>query len=69
MATYKQIQDYVMGTHNRTVKTCWIAHCKELKGLRVKRAHNREGDARQVPCENEEMREAMFAAFHHFGML
>jgi len=69
MATYKQIQDYVKGTHNRTVKTCWIAHCKELKKLPVKRAPNRESDKRQVPCESEEMKQAIFNAFRHFGMI
>ena len=67
MATYIQIQKYVENDINKTPKTCWIAHCKELKGLPVERAPNRKSDDRQVPCDDKEMREAIFNAFRHFG--
>ena len=41
MATYKEIQDRVWEMHGWVPQTCWIAHCKELKGLPLGRAHNR----------------------------
>lgn len=69
MATYKEIADYVKKTAGWTVhKPCWIAHCKELNGLPVERAHNRQGAARMVPCPPEK-RPAIEAAFCHFGMM
>lgn len=68
MATYSQIQDWVKQRYGRVPKTCWIAHCKELAGLPVRRAPNRQTGDRMVPCENKGMREAIFAAFRHFGM-
>ena len=33
MPTYRDIQEDVKKLHGRTVKTCWIAHVKELNGL------------------------------------
>lgn len=66
MATYKQIQDWVQREHGFRPKTCWIAHCKELKGLSLRPAWNR-GSGRQVPCPQEKL-PAIFAAFRHFGM-
>lgn len=53
MATYKQIQDDVRSRHGRAVKTCWIAHVKELNGLNPRKAPNRISRARQVPCPVE----------------
>lgn len=32
MATYEQIQKWVRGKDGWGPQTCWIAHCKELKG-------------------------------------
>ena len=49
MATYKEIRALVRRKHGWVAQTCWIAHCKELKGLPLGRAHNRS-DARQNPC-------------------
>ena len=67
MATYKQIQALVRRKQGWMPKTCWIAHCKELKGLALGHAHNRDG-ARQEPCPDSK-RDAIYEAFHHFGML
>ncbi len=54
MATYAQIQEDIKKRHNRTVKTCWIAHVKELNGMPVRLAHNRSSEyVRQVPCPKE----------------
>ena len=47
----------------------WIAHCKELTDLPVKRAPNRIQDGRAVPCDDLDMRDAIFEAFKHFKML
>lgn len=68
MATYKQIAAYIKATEGWTVKTCWIAHCKELNGLAVRRAPNRQGAGRMVPCPPEK-RPTIEAAFRHFGMI
>jgi hypothetical protein len=51
MATYKEIQDYIKNKHHISVKTCWIAHVKEMKGLNVRKAHNRKSNnVRKYPC-------------------
>ncbi len=68
MATYRQLAEWVRSRYGWTPKTCWIAHCKELKDLPVRRAWNRRGNQRMVPCPPER-REAIFAAFRHFGMI
>ena len=68
MATYAQIQAWVKKEYGWKPKTCWIAHCKELKGLNPERAPNRLGSAREVPCP-ENKREPIFAAFRYFGMI
>lgn len=67
MATYRQIQERVRERHGWVPQTCWIANCKELKGLPLGRAHNRDG-ARQKPCPVEK-RPAIYEAFGHFGMI
>ncbi|MCY4053239.1 MAG: hypothetical protein OXE98_05090 [Hyphomicrobiales bacterium] len=67
MATYAKIQDWVKEECGRTPKTCWIAHCKELYGLPVNRAHNRAETMRKTPCP-EDKKPAIFAAFQHFKM-
>ncbi|MBC8492748.1 MAG: hypothetical protein H8D43_03100 [Chloroflexi bacterium] len=69
MATYKQIQDYVKERHGCTVKTCWIAHVKELNGLKLHRAPNREaGDKRKNPCPPSK-RLLIEEAMRHYGMI
>lgn len=68
MATYRQIQDLVKAEHGFSPKTCWIAHCKEQAGLRVRPAPNRIGKRREVPCPPAK-REPIMAAFRHFGMI
>ena len=67
MATYQQIQDWVKVKHGVVPKTCWIAHCKELAGLPVRAAPNRQGE-RSEPCPAAK-REPIMAAFRHFGMV
>jgi len=51
VATYKQIQDDIRQRHGRAVKTCWIAHVKELNGLPMRSAPNRQSPGKRVcPC-------------------
>ncbi len=54
--------------HGFEPKTCWIAHCKELFGLPVDRASNRQGDERVEPCPLEKQL-PIKQAFRYFGML
>ena len=69
MATYKQIQDYVRKRHGCTIKTCWIAHVKELNGLKLRTAPNRiSGDERKNPCPTDN-RPLIEEAMRHYGMI
>lgn len=67
--TYKEIQSYVHRVHGFVPETCWIAHVKEQLGLPLRRAPNRrEAHVRQKPCPAER-RDAIVAAFRHFGIV
>ena len=69
MATYKQIQNYIKYKYGYTVKTCWIAHVKEMSGLDVKVSPRRiDVNKRQVPCPEDKV-ESIKYAFRHFGMI
>ena len=69
MGIYKKIQHWILLNFGWMPKTCWIAHCKELAGIELRRkAWNRQGDERINPCPPEK-RKAIFAAFKHFGMM
>ena len=68
MVTYKQIQEWVRQQYGWTPKSCWIAHCKELRGLARRDAPNRRGAERRVPCPRHK-RDPIFSAFRHFMML
>ena len=51
MATYKQVQQEVKVRNGISVKTCWIAHVKELNGLAPRNAPNRHSATSRVhPC-------------------
>ena len=69
MDIYKEIQHYVKGKYGFTVKTCWIAHAKELCGLPVKISHRRIDPNRRVnPCPEEKL-PPIKDAFKHFKMI
>lgn len=69
MATYKQIQEDIKTREGRSVKTCWIAHVKELNGLKPRVAPNRKEIAeRQFPCPAE-VRPLIEASMRRFGMI
>ncbi len=69
MATYREIQQDIKKRHGRTVKTCWIAHVKELNGLRPRIAPNRLSNMRrEVPCPPE-VRPLIEASMRRLGLL
>ncbi len=69
MATYRQIQDDIRVRYGKTVKTCWIAHVKELTGQRPRVAHNRQSPARRVePCP-QRWQPIIEDSMRHLGML
>lgn len=69
MTTYRQIQEYVKQQYHCTVKTCWIAHIKELNGLEVRVAPNRiSKQVRKHPCPDDK-RVLIEKALKHFGVL
>jgi len=69
MATYRQIQDFVKSKYGHSVKTCWIAHVKDMCGLEPRIASNRQSESdRSNPCPPEKVNPIM-DAFRHFGMI
>lgn len=48
MPTYQAIQHYIKQTHGKTVKTCWIAHAKEL--LNLPKKPRQTAQPRVHPC-------------------
>jgi len=49
--TYKEIQHWVKENYGFTVKTCWIAHVKEICDLNPRKAANRlDPSKRANPC-------------------
>lgn len=62
MATYEQIRKYVKEEYNESVKTCWIAHVKEMNGIVDKNTN------RQNPCPNNKIK-FIENALQHFAMI
>lgn len=69
MARYQDVKDYAEMISGKSVKICWIAHVKELNGLRPRRAHNRfPGKKRSNPCPPQ-MKPLIEKAMRHFGWI
>jgi len=69
MATYKQIQDDIRSKHGKTVQNCWIAHVKELNGLKPRPSPNRHSLLNRVkPCPDE-FRPLIEASMRRFNMI
>lgn len=68
MLTHTDIQNYVRRPYGFVPKTCWIAHIRVMNGLPTRRAWNRAGRGRLVPCAPER-RDAIEQAFRHFGLI
>jgi hypothetical protein len=69
MATYKDIQAYIKEQNGYVAKTCWIAHMKEVHGLKPRVSARRiSPDKRVHPCPEKKQADVL-AAFKHFGMV
>ncbi len=66
-ATYLDIEKYIRQKYHRTVKSCWIAHAKEIYGLPVSKSPRRQGK-RMVPCPDSKL-PWIKEAFKHFEMI
>jgi hypothetical protein len=69
MATYRQIQDYVKRQDGFVPKSCWIAHVKEMLGLKPRVSPRRyDSKVRQVSCPPDRVKPIQ-EALRHFGMI
>ena len=69
MTTYRAIQEDIRQKHGRSVKTCWIAHVKELNGLTQRIAPNRLSPVvRKYPCPDD-MRPLIEESMRRLGLL
>ena len=69
MGTYNEIAFWVKIHYGVTVHPCHIAHAKELSGLPVQVANNRQSpDHRQEPCPPDYL-PLIQAAFYYYGMI
>jgi hypothetical protein len=69
MTTYKDIQRYVKSNFGYVPKSCWIAHMKEVCGLKPRKAYNRyDSGQRTNPCPKNKQQD-IIDAFKHFGMI
>ena len=68
MATYKEIKNYVLSEYGISIETCWIAHMKEMCGIKVIVAPNRKNvTKRKKPCPKDK-EEYIRNAFRFFKM-
>ncbi len=69
MATYEELLEDIRKRHRCTVKTCWIAHVKELNGLNPRKAPNRISQIdRKHPCPAN-IRPIIEDSMRRFGMI
>ncbi len=69
MATYNEIQEYVLKKYGYKPKNCWIAHMKEMCGLNPRMSNNRHNpNSRVCPCPFDK-RADLREAFRHFNMI
>ncbi|ELH3008451.1 hypothetical protein NX014_21385 [Vibrio vulnificus] len=67
--TYKKVQEYVKEQYGFSVKNCWIAHVKELNGVSMNNAPNRQSpNARKYPCPDDKV-EVLENAMKKFGLI
>jgi hypothetical protein len=69
VATYREIQADIKKRNGIAVKTCWIAHVKELNGLKPRVAPNRRSASRrEYPCPPD-LRPVIEGAMKRLGIL
>ncbi|ENK1960095.1 hypothetical protein [Vibrio cholerae] len=67
--TYKKVQEYVKEQYGFSVKSCWIAHVKELNGVSINNAPNRQSPkARKYPCPADKVK-VLESAMKKFGLI
>ena len=65
--TYKDIKNFVEKKYGKKIKSVWIAHAKEIYGIPIKKASNRQGE-RRWPCPKKNL-PLIKDAFEHFEMI
>ena len=69
MSSYREIQQDIRIRHGLTVKTCWIAHVRELNGLNPQVAANRVSSLKvNNPCP-EHLRPLIEESMRRLGVL
>jgi len=68
MGIYERVQKDVKRHDGFVPKTCWIAHMKTKCGLPVKKAWNRAGKGRLVPCPTDKQ-QAIRDSFKRLGII
>lgn len=69
MVTYREIQNYIKNKYGYSVKSCWIAHVKEMCGLDVKVSPRRTDiNKRKVLCPEGKVK-PIKEAFRYFGII
>lgn len=69
MATYRDIDQWIRKNYGFSVKTCSIAHVKEMCGLNPRRAPNRQGKTGRLNSGPPNKTKPIKQAFKHFRML
>lgn len=65
--TYKNISEWIKQKYGIVVKTCYIAHVKEMCGIDTRKVWNRCGD-RVYTCPTEYV-SMIKNAFRHFDLI
>ncbi len=69
LATYKQIEAHMREKYGYTPKSCWIAHMKEICGLKPKTSSRRYSpDSRVQPCPESKQNDFR-ETFKYFNMI
>jgi len=69
MASYREIEIWVKNKYGFIPADCYVAHVKEMCGLHMKKAWNRQYETRRIkPCPDDQV-EPIKEAFRHFGMI
>jgi len=68
MGLYERVQRDVKRNEGYVPKTCWIAHMKQKCGLPVRKAWNRAGKGRMVPCPSDKEK-SIRDSFKRLGLI
>lgn len=69
LATYKQIQEHIKKEYGYSAKSCWIAHMKDICGLKPKMSSRRHSpNSRVHPCPESKQNDIR-ETFKYFNMI